>query len=62
MRILALPFYALLSFVALFSTWLKLCFAFLRYGGEVIAYRKNTRKTILDIYEKLKEIDNDDNL
>lgn len=55
-RILAFPFFAGISFVGIFVVWLKYMWNFILHGGEAIVYiRKNSRKTIEDIFNKLVE-------
>ena len=59
-RAIGLPFFAVLSLISVIATWLKLCLNFLRFGGEAIAYTgKNEKKTITDIYNKLREDSNE---
>lgn len=55
-RLLALPF--MLGFVGLFyiRLWFKDGFYFIKYGGELIKYRKNDTVMIYHIYEQLKKI------
>lgn len=55
-RVLAFPFFAGISLVGAFLLWLKWMWNFAKYGGESIVYaRKNSRKTIHDIFTKLVE-------
>ena len=60
LRTLFFPFFFGMAFVsafAIFFIWIK---NFILYGGEAIAYSsKNEKKTIADVYYKLKEIQNE---
>lgn len=56
LRIIALPFLAIIVSIPLIKTWAILLYNFLRYGGEVISYHnKHQRATIHGIYSKLEE-------
>ena len=56
-RIIALPFFMGMALIASLGTWLLWSFNFLKYGGEAVAYTEKSRpKSILDVYHKLKEI------
>ena len=56
LRILAVPFvFGIITIRAVYQIFYESCL-FLLYGGEMINYReKNARKTIADIFQKLKE-------
>lgn len=53
-RTLILPFFSCIIFIAYIFSFFKQIINFLIYGGEVITYtKKNNRKTIQDIYNKI---------
>ena len=54
-RLIAMPFLAGLMLVKLNSMLIIDCFRFIFYGGEYIGYCKDSKATIADIYEKLKD-------
>ena len=54
-RILALPFFVAFQITYLSRILLMRIYWFLRFGGEMITYRKEDQKTIYEIYLKLKE-------
>lgn len=57
-RILVLPFVLGLTFIGMLILWSKYVINFIRFGGEFISYTNlNERKTIEDVYKKLKEND-----
>ncbi len=47
----------IMLFIASMVLFFKSLFNFVVYGGEFIAYNKNTRKTIVDILNKIEEKD-----
>lgn len=56
LRIIILPFWAMVALIHSLTTWGKHCCYFILYGGEAISYSdKNKRKTIYDIYCLLEE-------
>jgi hypothetical protein len=56
-RIIALPFYMGIVAIGHMVIFVRMCIGFLCYGGETITYTKNqNRKTIEDVYNKLKQI------
>lgn len=55
-RIIGLPFFAILAFIAVLFLWVKYIRNYIIYGGEAIAFNKKmNRKTIQDVFEKLEE-------
>lgn len=53
-RIIAIPFYMMVSLIGAIFLWIKWNLCFIIYGGEAISYHKKTnRKTIYDVFEKL---------
>ena len=56
-RILAFPFFVGIAFIGSLMMFLRWIINFIRFGGESIAYtEKMNRKTIQDVFTKLKEI------
>jgi len=55
LRILSAPFVFAIFFISFTYLTLKFTSNWILYGGEMIAHRKDDKKTIYDIYEKLKE-------
>ena len=54
LRLLSLPFFMIMIFISRMINVLHLSYLFLRYGGELLTYKKGDRKMIYDIYEQLK--------
>lgn len=54
LRILASPFFFMVIFIWVVFHAVNRTILFIRYGGELINYEKDEKKTIQDIYEKLK--------
>lgn len=54
-RILVSPFIFPLYFIYSIRVWVISCIDFIKYGGEVIQYKKDDRATIAAIYDSLKE-------
>lgn len=52
-RIIILPLIFAIALLVLLKTLIKMCYKFIRYGGEFITYDKDTAKTIKDIYNHL---------
>ena len=60
LRLITLPVIAVAVLIFYLAVWLKWCFNFAAYGGELIAYPdKHDRATISKIYEALKEGQNE---
>jgi hypothetical protein len=58
-RILAFSFFFGIAFVGALTLFLKWIVNFIRYGGESIAYTDKTRrKTIMDVFQKIKHLTN----
>jgi predicted membrane protein len=55
LRILAAPFVFVIFFISFTYLAFKFTANWIRFGGEMIAHHKDDKKTIYDIYEKLKE-------
>ena len=53
-RIIAIPFFMVLTLIAALRIWFTWNVNFIRFGGEAISYSKNENKCINDIYLKLK--------
>lgn len=57
-RLIALPFYMVIALISAFVLWMKWSINFIRFGGESVVYtKKNQRKNITDIYEKLENME-----
>lgn len=53
-RIIAIPFFIMVSLISAIFLWIKWNINFIIYGGEAISYHKKiNRKTIYDVFEKL---------
>jgi hypothetical protein len=58
-RILGLPFFVIGSLIGVLILWAKYMTNFIRFGGEAISYtQKMQRKCIVDVYNKLQEMQN----
>jgi hypothetical protein len=55
LRIVTLPFYGVLVLVGLMVLLCKHLINWVRYGGEAVAYRKDDKKIIYDLYLELKK-------
>jgi hypothetical protein len=55
LRLLVLPFVAGFAFVGFIVSWFKLLINFVRFGGELIPYNKDS-KTIQDVYSRVGDI------
>ena len=56
-RILGLPFFLMLNIIGIFFHLCKISKAFILYGGEAMAYDKQTTpKMVADLYYKMVEI------
>lgn len=61
-RILGLPFFIITTFIHLNKLWFTYMYNFMKYGGESIIYtHKNMKKTIFDIYNKLENLNRQNN-
>ena len=60
LRLIAFPFVFALLFIAHTAFVLKRTYHFLKYGGEFVSFGQNEKATIQDIFEMLKEM-NDNN-
>lgn len=59
-RLIAVPFFILFVLISLIRDTLVLTFSFMRYGGELVAFKKNSKETIrglFDLVEKQKHSD-----
>jgi hypothetical protein len=56
-RILSFIPVTILLFIFAMMLFFKCVFGFIIYGGEFITYHKRTRKTIVDILEKVEKND-----
>lgn len=54
MRLILSPFLLVMSLVPFIWKAFYLTYSFVRYGGEFIAYRKDDKETIFNIYQHLK--------
>jgi hypothetical protein len=54
LRILVSPFIFPLYFIYAIRVWVISCIDFIKYGGEVIQYKKEDKATIAAIYDSLK--------
>lgn len=62
-RIFGFPFFAGFALICALVMWLEWVWNFIKYGGEAIAYtEKSRRKSILDVYHKLQEVQNKETL
>jgi hypothetical protein len=50
-RLIALPFFIAFVLISLFRDALILTFSFMRYGGELVAFKKNSRETIRGLFD-----------
>ena len=56
-RLLTLPFYMGMLTVGHTVIYIRMVIGYLRWGGELITYKKlKNRRTIEDVFDKLKEI------
>jgi hypothetical protein len=57
-RIFTFPFIFVASLIFHLIKWLQWSYYFIIYGGEIINYYPDTRKTIYSIFKKLEEDEN----
>jgi len=55
LRLLSFPFLLVVVLISILYKTVKWSYLFLRYGGELLTYKKGDRKMIYDIYEQLKK-------
>ena len=53
-RLLGLPFMTILVVIGLVKHSLVFLWNYLIYGGEILCYEKDTKVTMIDIYDMLK--------
>jgi hypothetical protein len=54
-RLIALPFYAVVVLIAFIYKAITHLVLFVRFGGECIAYKKGEQKQIFDVWQELKK-------
>jgi len=53
-RLIALPFFIAFVLISLFRDTLILAFGFMRYGGELVTFKKNSKETIRELFNLIE--------
>jgi len=54
LRLLSFPFLLVVVLISILYKTANWSYLYLRYGGELLTYKKGDRKMIYDIYEQIK--------